>query len=257
MNDAFAWPQSVVVLGGTSDIARAVVDRLVAERCRTVVLAGRRADAMAGAADRARATGADRVATVAFDALGGEPAAATVDACWQAAGGMVDLVLVAVGALGDEAGDHRHPGQVADLVTVNAAWPMAACAAAAGRLRDQGGGRLVVLSSVAAVRTRPGNLAYGAAKAAVDTFALGLRQAMAGTAVTVQVVRPGYVATKMTAGRPPAPFATRPEAVAEAVVGAAPGDRAVVWVPGPLRWLFLVARLLPVPVWWRLAGAGG
>lgn len=255
MNDAFGQPQVAVVLGGTSDIAGAVVDRLAAARCRTVVLAGRDGADLQRAAERARAAGAGQVATVAFDATGPDPAAAaTVDACLAAAGQPVDLVLVAVGALGDESGDHHDPVEVARLATVNFAWPAAALAAAAGRLRQQGTGRLVVLSSVAAVRTRPSNLAYGAAKAGVDAFALGLRQDLRGSGVTVQVVRPGFVATKMTEGRPAAPFATTAEAVADAVVAALGGDRAVVWVPPAVRGVFAVARLLPLRLWWRVAG---
>lgn len=257
MNDAFGLPQSVVVLGGTSDIAQAVVDLLVRQRCRTVVLAGRDAGALAAAADRARRGGADRVATVVFDALAGPPAPVTVAECMDAAGGPVDLVLVAVGALGDEGGDHRRPGDVADLVTVNFGWPAAALAAAADRLLGAGGGRIVVLSSVAAVRTRPANITYGAAKAGLDAFALDLATALRGTGVHLQVVRPGFVATKMTAGRASAPLATDADAVARAVVGSATTARPVVWVPGLLRWVFAVVRLLPRPLWWRLAGGGG
>ena len=40
MNDAFGHPQSVVVLGGTSEIAQQVVALLAADRCRSVVLGG-------------------------------------------------------------------------------------------------------------------------------------------------------------------------------------------------------------------------
>lgn len=257
MNDAFNRPQSVVVLGGTSDIAGAVVDRLVADRCRTVVLAGRDHESLQAAAARARAGGAERVAAVVFDAQGGVPAERTVDECMVAAGGPVDLVLVAVGALGDEEGDHHRPDRVAQLSTVNFTWPVAALAAVAGALRRQGSGRVVVLSSVAAVRTRPTNLAYGAAKAGLDSFALGLAQDLRGSGVELHVVRPGYVATKMTAGRPPAPFSTTAEAVADAVMAGAGSGRSVIWVPPVVRWMFAVARVLPLRIWWRLAGASG
>ena len=51
MQDAFGHPQRLVVLGGTSDIARAVAARLCRERVRTVVLAGRSASLLAAAAD--------------------------------------------------------------------------------------------------------------------------------------------------------------------------------------------------------------
>ena len=68
MNDAFGRPQSAVVLGGTSEIAGALVNLLVADRCQRVVLAGRDADALRGAAQRARVGGAAVVETVTFDA---------------------------------------------------------------------------------------------------------------------------------------------------------------------------------------------
>ncbi|MGH9075813.1 MAG: KR domain-containing protein, partial [Acidimicrobiales bacterium] len=68
MNDAFSLPQSVLVLGGTSEIARATVRALVARRARDVVLAGRDRDGLLAAAAEATAAGATTVATLPFDA---------------------------------------------------------------------------------------------------------------------------------------------------------------------------------------------
>ena len=68
MQDAFGRPQSAVVFGGTSDIARAIVERLIPLGCRTVVLAGRDATVLAKSAEEARATGATQVDEVIFDA---------------------------------------------------------------------------------------------------------------------------------------------------------------------------------------------
>ncbi len=68
MQNAFGQPQSVLVLGGTSDIALAVTRRLVNDRTTTVVLAGRDDAALARSADELRAHGAKLVETVVFDA---------------------------------------------------------------------------------------------------------------------------------------------------------------------------------------------
>jgi decaprenylphospho-beta-D-erythro-pentofuranosid-2-ulose 2-reductase len=110
----------------------------------------------------------------------------------------------------------------------------------------------VVLSTVAAERARASNAIYGAAKAGLDALAQGLADATAGAGVRVLVVRPGFVKTRMTAGLPPAPFATTPEAVAEAVVRALPRRAQTIWVPGHLRFIFAVLRHIPRPLYRRL-----
>jgi decaprenylphospho-beta-D-erythro-pentofuranosid-2-ulose 2-reductase len=120
------------------------------------------------------------------------------------------------------------------------------------KLREQGSGTLIVLSSVAAERARASNAVYGAAKAGLDALAQGLADSCAGTGVRVLVVRPGFVRTRMTAGLKPAPFATTPEAVADATVRALEGRAHTVWVPRALRLVFAVLRHVPRPVYRRL-----
>jgi len=124
----------------------------------------------------------------------------------------------------------------------------------AAHLRRQGHGGIVVLSSVAGYRVRRSNFIYGSAKAGLDGFASGLGEALRGTGVTVQVVRPGFVRTKMTAGRPAAPFAVGPERVASDIVRGLQTGRAVIWSPGVLKWVFTILRLLPQALWRRVPG---
>lgn len=252
MLDAFGQPQSIVVLGGTSDIAGAVVDRLCARRCRTVVLAGRDPARLRDAAARATRAGATQLSEVVFDAREVTAAGTTVDRCFDAAGD-VDVVLLAVGVLSgrDNELDAAH---AADVAAVTYAWPVAAATRAAARLVDQGYGRLVVLSSVAAVRVRRANFVYASAKAGLDAFALELADTVRASGVTVQVIRPGFVRTKMTAGLPAAPFATTPAAVADAVVTGLATTDTVIWVPQALRWVFGVLTLVPTAIWKRLPG---
>jgi decaprenylphospho-beta-D-erythro-pentofuranosid-2-ulose 2-reductase len=253
MNDAFGHPQSIVVLGGTSEIARNLVELLAPPRGRSLVLAGRDAAGLESAAAAFRPTVA-RVETVAFDADDPSGAEKTVAACVDAAGEAVDLVVVAVGDLGDPEKDEDRPERVTHMLTVNTTWPAAALSAAAAQLRAQGHGRIVVLSSVAGYRVRRANFVYGSAKAGLDAFALGLGEALRGSGVSVHTVRPGFVRTKMTAGRPAAPFAVGPDRVAADIVrGLRRGD-AVIWSPPYLRWIFSALRLLPQPLWRRLPG---
>jgi decaprenylphospho-beta-D-erythro-pentofuranosid-2-ulose 2-reductase len=254
MNNAFNHPQTVVVLGGTSEIAGALIDRLIANRCRTVVLAGRDPDALAHATRRATESGAHHVASVVFDALTIGTAEATIAQCFDAADAPVDLVVVAVGVLGNAVADLDDAERIAEIITVNFTWPAVALAVVARRMRAQGSGRIVVLSSVAGMRIRAANFIYGSAKAGVDGFALGLAESLRESGVQLQVVRPGFVRTKMTAGVRAAPFAVDPDDVATAVMRGIERNQPVIWVPSLLRLVFLVLRHLPQAVWRRLPG---
>jgi decaprenylphospho-beta-D-erythro-pentofuranosid-2-ulose 2-reductase len=251
MNDAFGHPDSVLVLGGTSDIARSLLKILITDGCTKVVLAGRSTDALAEVATEVKEAGAEFVALVAFDANDVEQAAAVVDSGFSAVG-RVDLVVVAVGLLSDEEADERDPARVARCVTVNFTWPATALTRVAHHFREQGSGRAVVLSSVAGVRVRRSNFLYGSAKAGLDGFARNLHQTLRGSGAGVIVVRPGFVRSKMTQGRKAAPLATTPEAVAKDIVRGLEGGAEVVWSPAALRFVFFALRLLPEVVWRRL-----
>jgi short-subunit dehydrogenase len=110
----------------------------------------------------------------------------------------------------------------------------------------------VVFSSVAGVRVRRANYVYGSAKAGLDGFAGGLGDALAGSGVRLLLVRPGFVIGRMTEGMSPAPLSSTPDQVADATVAALRRGREVVWVPGALRLMFAVLRLLPRAIWRRM-----
>jgi decaprenylphospho-beta-D-erythro-pentofuranosid-2-ulose 2-reductase len=244
MKDALGAVQSVLVLGGTSEIGVATARALVRGRARTVVLAARDPSACAATADALRADGADGVETARFDATDFASHATLIDEAFASAGD-IDLALVAFGVLGEE----DDPVGVLQVNSVGAASVMTELAR---RMRDQGHGTIVLLSSVAGERVRKSNFMYGASKAGADGFAQGLGDSLAGSGVSVMVVRPGFVKTKMTAGLDPVPFSTTPEAVADAIVRGLARGSDTVWVPGLLRGVMSVLRHVPRPVFRRL-----
>lgn len=241
-------PRTALVLGGSSDIASAIVSRLAEDGLERVVLALRDPDrAPTGPA------GVESSA-VSWDAL---DAAAHVGLVEEAANelGRIDLVVCAVGMLGHHAGVSMAPEQVEEMLRTNTAGPAAALAAVAALLVRQGHGTIVVLSSVAGVRPRRSNYVYGASKSGLDAFARGMADAVAGDGVDVVVVRPGFVRSSMTDGLDPAPLATDPATVAAAVQRRLQrGGPGVVWVPGRLRWLFAALAVAPRSWWRRIAG---
>lgn len=253
MKDALGAVQSLVVFGGTSEIAVATARALTASRGVKIVLAGRDGRALEEVADDLRRGRECDTATVLFDARHLDDHAAAVGEAFEQAGGDVDVVLVAFGVLGDNAEARRDVRSAVEVGTVNYLGAMSVVLLAAQRLEAQGHGTIVVLSSVAGERPRRSNYIYGSSKAGIDALAQGLADDLAGTGVDVVVVRPGFVHSKMTAGMKPAPLATTPDAVAVAIKEAiARGGSRTLWVPGALRFVMAVLRHLPRPLFRRL-----
>ena len=248
--NALGEAQTIVLLGGTSTIGQAIVRKLTSPATRTIVLAARRPEAVDTARlDLGRSDVS--VEVVPFEAADVSTHRDLVEEL-AARHGDLDVVIVAFGQLGDQAALDGDPAAAARLVQVNFAGAVSACLAVAARFREQGHGQLVVLSSVAGERVRKANFVYGSSKAGLDGFAQGLGDSLAGTGASVLIVRPGFVHSAMTQGLEAAPFATTPDAVAEATVKALRSGRRVVWVPAALRGVFAVLRHLPAPVWRRI-----
>jgi decaprenylphospho-beta-D-erythro-pentofuranosid-2-ulose 2-reductase len=250
VKDGLGDVQSVLVLGATSEIAQAVTRKLVARKCRTVVLAARHPDAVQPFADELRKAGA-AVTVVVFDADQTDEHAALIDGVFDEHGD-IDVVLLAWGVLGDQTAYERDPSLAVAAARTNFVGVVSVGLVVAERLRAQGHGTIVLLSSVAGERVRKANFVYGATKAGSDGFAQGLGDALAGSGVSVLIVRPGFVRTKMTAGMPDAPMATTADAVADAVVEGIATGKDVVWVPGALRFVFVGLRHLPRALWRKL-----
>jgi len=251
VKDALGAVQSVLVLGGGSDIAAATCRALVSRRARTVVLAAREPASLAPLADELRAAGATTVEAVAFDATDTAAHAGFVADAFDRFGDF-DVVLVAFGVLGDQEQDERDGAAAADVARVNYVGAVSVAVPLAARLRTQGHGTIVALSSVAGERARRSNFVYGSSKAGMDAFFQGLGDSLVGSGIDVMVVRPGFVHTKMTQGLKPAPLATTPDAVADAIVGGLERGSHTVWVPPALRWVMAGLRHVPRPVFRRL-----
>ena len=253
MNDVTGMPQTVVVLGGGSDLSRAILRALAGRRLSSVLLAGRTGHSLQVAAEELRGLSVPKVETEELDVTETSALEDFADSTAQRLGG-IDLVLIAAGELDMADLATLDASRVASLTSTNFTGPAAAMTAFARVLRSQGHGRIIVLSSVAGYRVRAANFVYGAAKAGLDGFALGLGDALAGSGVSVMVVRPGFVRTKMTAGRKATPLAIDASEVADAVVRGLEKGAEIVWAPPVLRYVFGILRLVPRSLWRRMPG---
>jgi len=238
---------SVVVLGGGSEIGLAIARALVGRGARGVVLAAHHPAALDAEAAALRAAGA-QVEVLPFEALDVDTHAATVADAFERArrlAGDVDVVVIAFAALSTTRPLDTDPAEAGRGASVNYAGVVSAGLAAAGQLRTQGHGTLVVLSSMAGQRPRISNFPYASAKAGVDAFAEGLNEALGRSGVNVISVRPGFVRTKFVAGLARTPFSTSPEQVAKDTVRGIERHAQVVWSPPVMRWVALALRLAP------------
>jgi decaprenylphospho-beta-D-erythro-pentofuranosid-2-ulose 2-reductase len=253
LEDAHAEPRTALIFGGTSEIALAIANKLTVGRLRQVVVAVRDPSSARVAEARAELEGAGAtVHVVEFDAVRHDQHEAVVANAVEAVGDL-DLVMVAHGQLGDQESLVNDPVGAAALVDVNFAGAVSAGLAAAAQLRSQGHGRMLLISSVAAVRPRASNYLYGSTKAGLDAFGRGLSDDLEGTGVRVSVLRPGFVRTRMTDGMEEQPFSADPVEVAEAAVVGLLRGRRVIWAPAPLQGVFGVLSVMPGPIWRKIS----
>jgi decaprenylphospho-beta-D-erythro-pentofuranosid-2-ulose 2-reductase len=246
-----ATSRNVLLVGGSSEIAVAIARRLASDGPIRPFLLGRDRDRLADALKTLEQAGCS---DGELDVVDADDVAAHQDVvarAFQRMGGF-DVVVLAVGVLGAQAGIDADHAEAVEVMRVNFVGGGSLMLHCLRRLRQQNRGVLVVLSSVASERPRANNAIYGAAKAGLDALAQGVADQVAGSGVRVLVVRPGFVATRMTAGLAPAPLATTPEAVAEATVRALAGHAQTIWVPRALRVIFAVLRHLPRALYRRL-----
>jgi short-subunit dehydrogenase len=240
---------TVLILGGTSTIARAIAGELAA-RGFDLALAGRDlAELEAVAADLRLRHG---IATTVhrMDVLDMDRHAATLAPCLTA-----DLrgVVLAFGYLGDQRRAETDADEARRILDTNLTGCVIALNIVAAHLARTGGGFVCALSSVAGERGRQSNYVYGAAKAGLTAYLSGLRNRFAPAGVHVLTVKAGIVDTRMSAGMPGAALAAPPAAVARAVVTALIRRRDVIYVPWFWQPIMLLIRLIPERIFKKLS----
>ena len=220
-----------LVTGGSGDLGRAIARRLARDGLHVIVHANTRLDAAEAVTAQIRADGGSAEA-VAFDVTDAEASRAALETLLQA--GPVQVIVNNAGIHDDAVFPGMSAAQwhrVIDVslhgffhVTQPLTLPM---------LRTRWG-RVISISSVAAVAGNRGQVNYAAAKGALHAASKSLALELASRGVTVNVVAPGIIASQMAgavfddktiAQLVPARRAGTPEEVA-ALVAFLAGDEA-------------------------------
>jgi short-subunit dehydrogenase len=246
-----AAPGTVLVLGAASTIARAVAAEF-ARRRYDLLLAGRDAEELERLAADLQVRHGVRARALAFDALDFERHRAFVEACREASGDSLSGAVLCFGYLGDQSRAEADPSEAKRILDTNLVGAVSILGLLANHFEEERGGFLCALSSVAGDRGRQSNYVYGSAKAGLTVFLQGLRNRLSRSGVRVITIKPGFVDTAMTFGRPGMFLVASPEAAARRIVAAVVGGADEAYVPRFWRPVMLLIRMIPEKIFKRL-----
>jgi decaprenylphospho-beta-D-erythro-pentofuranosid-2-ulose 2-reductase len=249
--DAVGNPQAILLLGGTSEIGLAICERYLRNAHARILLAAMPDDPGRDAAvAQMKAAGARSVELIDFEATDTDSHPKMIDAAF--AGGDVDVAIVAFGLLGDAEELWQNQRKAVQIAEINYTAAVSVGVLVGEKMRAQGFGQIIAMSSAAGERVRRSNFVYGSTKAGLDGFYLGLGEALKEFGVRVLVIRPGQVRTRMSAHIKEAPLTVDKEYVANLAVTASAKGKELVWAPGAFRYVMMVLRHIPRPIFRKL-----
>ena len=239
---------AALVIGATSDIGRAIAERL-ARQGRPLQLAARDSAQLEREANHLRVRWGADVSVYRCDVLADDAGTSLLDELDP----LPEVAVCVVGMLGDQREAETSPAAAELVMRTNYIGPALLLGALGERFEQRGAGVIVGVSSVAGERGRAANYVYGSAKAGFSAFLSGLRSRLAGADVHVVTVKPGFVRTRMTAGMTlPVHLTAGPMEVADRVVEAIRKRRDVVYVRRVWRPIMLAVRAIPEGLFKRL-----
>ena len=251
MLDAVGNPQSILLLGGTSEIGLAICERYLRAAPARIVLAALPDDpGRADATAQMNGAGARSVELIDFDAVDTASHPNVIEEAF--AGGDIDVAIVAFGLLGDAEELWQNQRKAVQIAEINYTAAVSVGVLLGDKMRAQGFGQIIAMSSAAGERVRRSNFVYGSTKAGLDGFYLGLGEALREYGVHVLVIRPGQVRTRMSAHVKEAPLTVDKEYVANLAVTASAKGKDLVWAPGAFRYVMMVLRPIPRPIFRKL-----
>ncbi len=233
--------KTLLLLGGRSDIGKACAHRFAAAGF-DIILAARGSDDLDIAVGDLEIRHGVKAYKAEFEAAAYE----THAEFYESLPAKPDVVLYSIGSLGNQKVSEENWTEAEKVISSNYTGAVSILSVVANDMANRNEGTIIGISSVAGERGRMSNYIYGSAKAGLTTFLAGLRHRLASTNVRVITVKPGFVATKMTADMDlPKILTASPEHVAEAVFSAYRRKKSTVYSLGIWRQIMFAVRLVP------------
>jgi NAD(P)-dependent dehydrogenase (short-subunit alcohol dehydrogenase family) len=196
--------RSIFITGASSGIGEALAVEF-ARRGYAVAVAARRLDRLEALAARLPSLGAARALPLVLDVTDTAAIHAALDRVVREFGRLDVLVVNAGVGYAFPAGKGKLD-LVRQTIDTNLVGAIATIELALPRLRAQGSGQIVAITSVAGSRGMPFFGAYSAAKAGLHRYVQSLRAELRHEPIAVTELAPGYIDTDMNRGAPSRPF---------------------------------------------------
>src|SRR5262245_19272897 len=245
--------QVAVITGASTGIGHALARTLAAEHCR-VGLVARRASLLRELAEQIHAAGG--VAEFAAADVGDRQQVLAAIGELASRLGPIDLLIANAGVGSPTTVDPLNVADTERIFRINFFGALYAIEAVLPDMLRRGHGHLAGISSLGAYKGLPGESAYTASKAALNTYLEGLRIQLRKRGVAVTTVCPGFVRTPMTADNrfKKMPWLMDADEAARRIVGALKRRCKVYNFPVPTSLLMKLTRWLPDRMIGRIVG---
>jgi len=244
------WNHALIV-GASAGIGAEIARKLVAAGCRVALVARRREELEALRDELNAAAGANVAIIAVHDVTNWKETPLLFQEVTGELGGL-DLIVYAAGFMPSIAPDEYDIEKDAAIMEVNTIGAMAWLNEAARRFARVKRGTIVGISSIAGDRGRSGNPAYCTSKAALATYLESLRNRVGRYGVKVVTIKPGFVDTEMTRGKPGLFWLISAERAAELILNSAARGRKVSYIPARWRLMAWVVKSIPSFLFKRL-----
>lgn len=240
-----------LVVGATSGMGQAIARRLAQEGI-PLILAGRDMEALERQAKDLQVRFRIDVEVRAFEALRFESHAEFWKRCVEHFDGELEGVMLCHGEMPEQEDAARDFSVARRMIDINYVSMVSLLNLAAQHFEQRGHGWIAALSSVAGDRGRPSNYLYGSTKSALSAVLSGMRARLDGRGIVVVDVRPGFVDTGLTWGRPGMFLVASPDRVARDVIRGITRNRAIVYTPCFWLGIMFIIRAIPEFVFRKL-----
>jgi len=233
--------KSVLILGATSDVSKALAT-LLASKGYNLILAARKIERLEAIKSDLEIKHKISVGLIKFDAEDFDSHEVFVDQLVD----LPEITICVFGYLGDQEKASSNWREAKRIIDVNYVGAVSILNTIAKKYENLQSGVIVGISSVAGERGRQSNYFYGSAKAGFTAYLSGLRSRLFKVGVHVVTVKPGFIDTKMTQGMDlPKPLTASPEQIASRIVKAIKSRKNTIYVLGIWRLIMYIIKSIP------------